>query len=124
MLFFSSRRRHTRCALVTGVQTCALPISERGHAGGTCVQRHRSGVPQRKPRGGIAAGSVAVAGGARPAAFARALAESGGRLPVTASSGPPSPSFPIGRPSCRGQGGQYALSLGVAVSLQKKKNKK
>src|SRR3546814_5424448 len=26
VLFFSSRRRHTRCALVTGVQTCALPI--------------------------------------------------------------------------------------------------
>src|SRR3546814_9045380 len=24
--FFSSSRRHTRCALVTGVQTCALPI--------------------------------------------------------------------------------------------------
>src|SRR3546814_8420909 len=43
--FFSSRRRHTRCALVTGVQTCALPISDRrpdrrdrrapGHLGGT-----------------------------------------------------------------------------------------
>src|SRR3546814_1060400 len=37
--FFSSRRRHTRCALVTGVQTCALPISSgtgqkcRRHAG-------------------------------------------------------------------------------------------
>src|SRR3546814_2326453 len=30
IFFFSSRRRHTRCALVTGVQTCALPIS-------TCV---------------------------------------------------------------------------------------
>src|SRR3546814_3635758 len=34
--FFASRRRHTRCALVTGVQTCALPISApagilRGH---------------------------------------------------------------------------------------------
>src|SRR3546814_1694948 len=27
--FFSSRRRHTRCALVTGVQTCALPICWR-----------------------------------------------------------------------------------------------
>src|SRR3546814_3503433 len=27
--FFSNRRRHTRCALVTGVQTCALPIYER-----------------------------------------------------------------------------------------------
>src|SRR3546814_5456301 len=26
--FFSSRRRHTRCALVTGIQTCALPISQ------------------------------------------------------------------------------------------------
>src|SRR3546814_3625290 len=32
--FFSSRRRHTRCALVTGVQTCALPISLSGDAGG------------------------------------------------------------------------------------------
>src|SRR3546814_6312260 len=26
IFFFSSRRRHTRCALVTVVQTCALPI--------------------------------------------------------------------------------------------------
>src|SRR3546814_2825143 len=30
--FFSSRRRHTRCALVTGVQTCALPIYQNGTA--------------------------------------------------------------------------------------------
>src|SRR3546814_3693315 len=29
--FFSSRRRHTRCALVTGVQTCALPILADRH---------------------------------------------------------------------------------------------
>src|SRR3546814_8914862 len=34
--FFSSRRRHTRCALVTGVQTCALPISRPGRR-----RRHR-----------------------------------------------------------------------------------
>src|SRR3546814_7643970 len=27
LFFLASRRRHTRCALVTGVQTCALPIS-------------------------------------------------------------------------------------------------
>src|SRR3546814_3018593 len=35
LFFFSSRRRHTRCALVTGVQTCALPIYSAGlsHAG-------------------------------------------------------------------------------------------
>src|SRR3546814_1174599 len=31
--FFSSRRRHTRCALVTGVQTCALPISSMDRDG-------------------------------------------------------------------------------------------
>src|SRR3546814_15692509 len=31
--FFSSRRRHTSCALVTGVQTCALPIYVESHDG-------------------------------------------------------------------------------------------
>src|SRR3546814_15611534 len=30
VVFFSGRRRHTRCALVTGVQTCALPICFHG----------------------------------------------------------------------------------------------
>src|SRR3546814_14619314 len=30
-VFFSSRIRHTRCALVTGVQTCALPITGYGN---------------------------------------------------------------------------------------------
>src|SRR3546814_4569181 len=32
IVFFSSRRRHTRCALVTGVQTCALPICQICHS--------------------------------------------------------------------------------------------
>src|SRR3546814_8581617 len=36
VFLFSSRRRHTRCALVTGVQTCALPIS-------SCTLRQESG---------------------------------------------------------------------------------
>src|SRR3546814_10526327 len=46
--FFSSRRRHTRCALVTGVQTCALPISvhpasaDAGCRSAAVRQRHRS----------------------------------------------------------------------------------
>src|SRR3546814_10415131 len=31
VFFFSSRRRHTRCALETGVQTCALPICRELH---------------------------------------------------------------------------------------------
>src|SRR3546814_7960755 len=35
MFFFSSRRRHTRGALGTGVQTCALPISYSNTAAGT-----------------------------------------------------------------------------------------
>src|SRR3546814_3092257 len=39
MLFFSSRRRHTRCALVTGVQTCALPIYEGDYLLGTSIAR-------------------------------------------------------------------------------------
>src|ERR1051325_11358619 len=34
--FFSSRRRHTRLHTVTGVQTCALPISDRGTIGSCC----------------------------------------------------------------------------------------
>src|SRR3546814_10704475 len=37
--FFSSRRRHTRCALVTGVQTCALPISKMGSSMSGLEQR-------------------------------------------------------------------------------------
>src|SRR3546814_18421173 len=51
--FFSSRRRHTRCALVTGVQTCALPIYQsmleeailEAKAGGT-LDRPRDFSPQ------------------------------------------------------------------------------
>src|SRR3546814_986243 len=39
VFFFSSRRRHTRCALVTGVQTCALPICPgSGRGGGAAVE--------------------------------------------------------------------------------------
>src|SRR3546814_5478258 len=46
VFFFSSRRRHTRCALVTGVQTCALPICGAAsrrveHSGAEDQQRHR-----------------------------------------------------------------------------------
>src|SRR3546814_8377862 len=41
-LFFSSRRRHTRCALVTGVQTCALPIWAHGAGDKLLLGDHRS----------------------------------------------------------------------------------
>src|SRR3546814_14711649 len=47
---FSSRRRHTRCALVTGVQTCALPI---------CLARARQRRDaRRQPLGGGEVGEV------------------------------------------------------------------
>src|SRR3546814_16236013 len=67
VLFFSSRRRHTSCALVTGVQTCALPIfaSQEAHravgrvaqSGAAPVDRlgrllHRLGVGQQFLAGG------------------------------------------------------------------------
>src|SRR3546814_9684547 len=58
VFFFSSRRRHTRCALVTGVQTCALPIytnsqyfrrdvARRNRAIGSC--RHAGRREGRRP---------------------------------------------------------------------------
>src|SRR3546814_9864461 len=46
MFFFSSRRRHTRCALVTGVQTCALPISFTRCDMAMFVHRHTDGKEQ------------------------------------------------------------------------------
>src|SRR3546814_722596 len=56
LFFFSSRRRHTRCALVTGVQTCALPISagdpdraRRCRAGRVRLPRNRVPAEQGQP---------------------------------------------------------------------------
>src|SRR3546814_3925430 len=43
IFFFSSRRRHTRCALVTGVQTCALPVCCRQRPDGTEWSRRTTG---------------------------------------------------------------------------------
>src|SRR3546814_3469426 len=49
--FFSSRRRHTRCALVTGVQTCALPIyyldNPDATGSGCCWKRQKIRQPER-----------------------------------------------------------------------------
>src|SRR3546814_16670937 len=55
IFFFSSRRRHTRCALVTGVQTCALPItgqSRRPHDRGAAdllLQGHHRAAQEAPP---------------------------------------------------------------------------
>src|SRR3546814_1577867 len=47
--FFSSRRRHTRCALVTGVQTCALPISCSARVGLIDPLRLADGAARGRP---------------------------------------------------------------------------
>src|SRR3546814_8545937 len=66
VFFFSSRRRHTRCALVTGVQTCALPI----------FGQHRP--RQASGRGGPGG---AVPGCCHRRALGEGILESGGRDP-------------------------------------------
>src|SRR3546814_15455599 len=46
VFFFSGRRRHTRAALVTGVQSCALPIRPGGGKGGGKIVRLVRGLDQ------------------------------------------------------------------------------
>src|SRR3546814_4446877 len=60
--FFSSRRRHTRCALVTGVQTCALPISHTPRVGldGSSCETGRSTSRAGRDRGNGGAGDGAT----------------------------------------------------------------
>src|SRR3546814_13141169 len=75
----SSRRRHTRCALGTGVQTCALPICLEGGVGGAGVGSHstlpllvmgggggaaaRGGLPLWQGAGGAGGGLLLVLAG-------------------------------------------------------------
>src|SRR3546814_4250866 len=102
IFFFSSRRRHTRCALVTGVQTCALPISDAiaAHqqpsggdaAGGDEFGHDRLLRPGEAETGTLHAGEKLLV---RPAGQRHALVE--GALPHGE----------IGRASCRERVCQY-----------------
>src|SRR3546814_3660428 len=49
----SSRRRHTRCALVTGVQTCALPIYSQRQAVATIITASRQPVTLEELQEGL-----------------------------------------------------------------------
>src|SRR3546814_10033453 len=60
--FFSSRRRHTRCALVTGVQTCALPISCSARVGLIDPLRLADGAARGRPLSRISARIAGCAG--------------------------------------------------------------
>src|SRR3546814_4445691 len=84
--FFSSRRRHTRCALVTGVQTCALPISGTRGA----LVRAQAQTPLGAPLGdAVPLGIVAALGLLNTAYLPQVLA------------------YQIGRASCRERVCQY-----------------
>src|SRR3546814_4141621 len=88
LFFFSSRRRHTRCALVTGVQTCALPIFIASEAKQSRAVFAGSGLPRRL----------------RLLAMTRFDYAAGGSQ---SSIGLPSGSCKIGRASCRERVCQY-----------------
>src|SRR3546814_6878052 len=82
VFFFSSRRRHTRCALVTGVQTCALPIWV-GRADDEGLEANADAGESRNGRGDHAQGLFGRGlSHCRPGAAGRSLglARRGGRL--------------------------------------------
>src|SRR3546814_8201152 len=66
--FFSSRRRHTRCALVTGVQTCALPIYAAPEVRGDArIQRAIPAVGDDVDRGLLRHRPILIRNGSAPA---------------------------------------------------------
>src|SRR3546814_6226919 len=100
--FVSSRRRHTRCALVTGVQTCALPISLNRWA------LLFNGIRQESIfRGDVFRGYIEAT---LPAATFAELS-----LPLSVNA---VDLGKIGRASCRERVCQYVEISVVAVSLQ------
>src|SRR3546814_15582569 len=114
LFFFSSRRRHTRCALVTGVQTCALPIWLRP-LGGVARSEKCPGV------NAVAQGCSATRVKMPPAPGARSSRSTPDR------DQPPSLKLAaraeIGRASCR-ERVSVRVDLGGRRIIKKKKNNK
>src|SRR3546814_14885540 len=107
--FFSSRRRHTRCALVTGVQTCALPICPAAtmKVAGPISDAADSREPPRSSTGTAVVAPAAIVALPDDRRDAVAGARSRDRREQN------------GRESCRERVWQYGLITVVAVSLQK-----
>src|SRR3546814_4295120 len=89
--YFSSRRRHTRCALVTGVQTYALPI----------CGRFAARTPHMSWRRNDVSGSIFISGAALAASVALAVAAHLDVLP---------PLFPSSNPVLHG-----AVIIGLSI---------
>src|SRR3546814_1549882 len=98
LFFFSSRRRHTRCALVTGVQTCALPIltGSESHAGTTPMNRRRDAL--------VAAAKLVQAVNGIALAHPPHAVSTVGMMQVSPNS---RNTIQIGRASCRERVSQY-----------------
>src|SRR3546814_13932448 len=116
--FFSSRRRHTRCALVTGVQTCALPISDQLH--GVTLMSGKNDIKVAGIHLFVGQFSYLMTAALLLAAPAIVI-----MLIIDLSFGLVNryaPSLKIGRASCRERVCQYVYISVVAVSLKKNKD--
>src|SRR3546814_6924761 len=110
VVFFSSRRRHTRCALVTGVQTCALPIFPHPAPADAPQVPQAADPDDAEVAVASQAGGVQVAGdGPRLVFPPRAV----GRCAAGRGQGQ------LGNASCRERVCQYVSTSVVAVSIKK-----
>src|SRR3546814_11112326 len=126
ILFMASRRRHTSCALVTGVQTCALPISssDTGSMLRLSVPATTS-VGVSTPSGASARAAAAIH--FHPCALVEEMREGsrGGLAQPRSTFASPTAalaraitSFEIGRASCRERVLPYVSDSGGAVSIK------
>src|SRR3546814_2196937 len=99
--FYSSRRRHTRCALVTGVQTCALPISTDPPSRRTTATAFK--MHAGSPNGAIMIRNTLLALACAVGLLATAQIAQAADAPQRAQAGPGE----IGRASCRERVCQY-----------------
>src|SRR3546814_12478322 len=129
IFFFSSRRRHTGCALVTGVQTCALPIyGGKGHQGARGMPESgrvaaRANPPRGRFRNHLPVDAQVPAGLGTAKEQTARFAPSGcpgvfGPVPQPVSMERPG-CTPIGRASCRDRVGPYVYTSVVPEPLPK-----
>src|SRR3546814_19184037 len=119
MLFFSSRRRNTSCALAIGVQTCALPICAIGsydYVSWLALWRFQ------QPEGQVLNASKGKTHYPRRVILYALVGRGVSIGPIPSL---PDISAPekIGKASCRERGFQYVEVSGFGVSLKKQKEK-
>src|SRR3546814_15258707 len=119
--FFSSRRRHTRCALVTGVQTCALPICSPSPTQESTTSLPRISISIRS--GGRSTPPCADLWPCGPGGltFPKTLPMT--CLPRAQDTTPKAAPTEIGRASCRGKSVSVRVDLGGRRIIKKQQNR-